>query len=270
MRKVISVSLSVVLASLVIGCSSDDDSSESSTNYLFGDSVVIETKVDAVRALQVVTSTRRVSSATPSAEIDSTVKCKTGSVQVEGDTPDSDSVYEELTYTYDNCFDGYSITNGVETISSGAYETITEYDDYKVDVASVGTSTSNMTVERYNSKNGGAFGMTVRNGTSEFDYISNSNRGEEAYQDFTETTEVDGGERIDGGYSFASTKFNCAEGKYDVTTNEVIHLPAGRPIDGELEINGVTYVFNTDGAATVTFEDGHREVITISGTLNCN
>ena len=273
MRKVISVGLSVVLASLVLGCSKDDDKSSSSTNYLFGESVIIQTTTDAIRALHVISAARDEGVSHRSATIDSTVKCASGSYLVEGETPDSDSVYEELTYTYENCLIGSGFgattTNGVVTISSGDYERIIETNDYKVDTANKGTITYNMTRESYKSKNDGTFRKSVRNGTSEFDYTSPSNRGQEAYQDFTEIIEVDGGERIDGGYSFESSKFSCAEGTYEITTNEVIHN-TGILTDGEIEINGVKYVFNTGGKATVTFEDGRREVITISGTLNCN
>jgi len=275
MKKMLMVSVIAAGVLTMTGCSSDsDDSSNGGGSNLVGEPVSITTPEAAANAAATVgnqgssvsPSAQRASLKSPSlTPVNETKNCVDGGTRkVTGDISDTSS---DITITYDQCTDGDTYTDGVLKGKSTTDASKTSGQSQSIDL-----------VQRYSYngqqseiKSNATYDYTLIQNVSA-DYISsgameyknlNLGDGRIGMDNYKTTFDSQGTYSIDGGYSVQSSKYECINGVYNVETKQRLAFDynTGNIADGELDVNGVNFVFNSEGTITVTYADGTTDTI---------
>jgi len=284
MKNLIVSSVSILVASLLIGCGGgDSDGNGSSGSYLTGDPVPVTTLAEAENAVSSVSSlnnlgTTNVSpsparSASPSqAPVNESESCVDGgSYSISGDASETTA---DITYTYNNCNQSGVVMDGSQHVSGTNDGTTVNLDITMTALKSTYASSSqtmDMAIKYIENTSTHALDM-IMNGTAAFSISSPiSDSGTAGYQDFHIVADgLNNTLTLNGDVSTTSSAHSCVDGQYNLKTLELL-TPSGDGFSsGKMEINGATFDFNNDGTATVTFADGSTEIVQQGQEVVCN
>ncbi len=277
------VGLVVVTAAVfsMSGCSSDSDSSGSGSN-LTGEPVVIATAADAQNAISSISATSEISGAdnpaqapsrSPSrAPVNETIQCSGGGTITT--TGDADDYTVDVTQTFNNCIESGMTMNGstrtTGTNNDGNIDLTIAMTNLKTessDMSSVIDMTQNL---KFNENIGDVMDMLF-NGKATYTITSPSDSGKAGYENFHIV--LDGNTLdIEGKVSSESSAHPCTNGIYSMDTTQPLYTSATHNgfDSGAMTINNTEFVFNSDGTATVTFEDGTTATVKQNQPIVCN
>ena len=279
MNKVLTVSASAVLAAVMLGCGSSDDG-ESTTNYLTGEPVVISTPAEAQNAILAASSfgmsgsagTLSSSRKSPSlAPISDSIECiDGGTISISGDAAETETGSSNMTYMYNNCIEYESTMNGSMSMVGTQYSYTSNMTNFSI-VDSEGSMNMNLnqTVSTNSSYDPFTF---ITSGTMDYAFSTPQNSGQIGYQNFKMMLQ-DGDTRgsLDGDMSITSSAYSCVDGRYHYETVDLLTFDNnGTVTGGTMKVNDATYVFNSEGTATVTFSDGTTATVQQTAEVVCN
>ena len=259
MKKVYLSILSLAMATLFLGCSSDS----AATSYLEGSPATITTVEEASNTLTTVSSLSDVSApslaiAKTAAALTSKAPSLTLSLETElytcsgGGTMTYDGTSTSFSVVANNCIESGMTMDGSAKISG---DTAT-FSNFTMSFDGMSFK-MNITITDIN------FGEDVTmNGTMEMaDSTGSASLG---YQNFHVITRTDGKLNINGDISINSTQFPCNNGTFSIST--IVDLSPdylyGGFSAGTMKVNGVTFTFLSDVTVDVTFADGTTENVT--------
>ena len=279
MNRVVSISASIVLAGVMLGCGSSSDEA-STTNYLTGAPVVISTQAEAQNAIAAASSfakTENSASLAPSrkapslAPVNETYECtEGGSITLSGDTADTETDSMNVTYTYESCVELGSTTNGIMKMVGTQYDYVWSLTNFSM-VDPEGSFVMNLSEKVTTNSIYDPLTVTM-DGT--MDYVINSpqNSGHVGYQNFKVVIQESATRgSIDGDMSVTSSAYSCIDGRYNFETVETLTFESNGSISGGvMKINDVSFQFNGDSTATVTFSDGTTTTVDQDTEIICN
>jgi hypothetical protein len=279
MNRVVSISASIVLAGVMLGCGSSSDEA-STTNYLTGAPVVISTQAEAQNAIAAASSfaqTENSASLAPSrkapslAPVNETLYCTDGgSITLSGDTADTETDSMNVTYTYESCVELGSTTNGIMKMVGTQYDYVWSLTNFSM-VDLEGSFVMNLSEKVTTNSIYDPLTVTM-DGT--MDYVVNlpQNSGHVGYQNFKVVIQdSDTRGSIDGDMSVTSSAYSCIDGRYNFETVETLTFENNGSISGGvMKINDVSFQFNGDSTATVTFSDGTTTTVDQDTEIICN
>ena len=291
MKTKYSLGISLIIASLLTGCGGSDSGSSSNVS---GEAVSITTKEEAVSAFSAVTSIKSMGSSSFSSTssdsitdsislsskrgpslvpVNETENCTSGgTISYSGD---SEITSGDVTITYNNCVesDG-TTTNGTQravmSMDGNSIDLKMTMTDFKV-ATLTDSSTMNMTMTAETESLTSGIMDIKMNGTLSYSTTSPIiDSGTAGYENFHIATKAGGYIEVDGKASITSSAYPCSNGSYTFETKEDLHASSNGFDSGILEVNNVSFEFNSDGTSTVTFADGTTSIIDQTATATCS
>lgn len=280
MNKILTISVSAVFAAVMLGCGSSDDGGETATNYLTGESVVISTPAEAQNAIAASASfgfsgnraTPSPSRKAPSfAPVSDSIACTDGgSISINGDAAETETGSSNMTYMYNNCVEYGSTMNGSMSMVGTQYTYTANMTNLSI-VDSEGSMNLNFNQTISTNSTYDPF-TVIMSGTMDYAFNSPQNSGQIGYQNFQlMLQDSDTSGSLDGDMSITSSTYSCVDGRYHYETIDLLTFAYdGMITGGTMKVNDATYVFNSEGTATVTFSDGTTATVQQAAEAVCN
>jgi hypothetical protein len=302
MNKLQTISISVIVGALLVGCGGSDSGGSNMSNYtVSGEPVAITNEAAAANTVASLSSVQSASSSlgsinfapsrpstnfapnfkSPSlASANFTEQCSYGgTMSVNGsESGDYESGSYSGTVTYSNCDEYYMTMNGSMNVS-GSYT-----DNYPIETWSDTISTSNLSMTSdtfsytmnmymtsegsYNYATYADYNKMTMSGTMVMTSGElTMNMGFENYIVIESDDEL----TVDGKLSIESSINTCASGVYEFETITPLTTSYSYGYtSGKVKINGATFSFNSNGTADVTYADGTTDYDVSPSSATCN